>query len=96
MVGPATRRQRATAVQQRHRLDVAVARRDRYEQRVPREVEDHRERAGQEADDVELRHRQEPGHVAHRDAEDQRRTPEVGLHHQPPPGTHAIQPHAGG
>ena len=74
----ADRRERPAAVEQGHRLDVAVALGDRHEQRVPRQVEDDRQRARQEADDVELRHRQDAHDRGDRDAGDQRGPAKVG------------------
>src|SRR5437773_2547227 len=60
-------REGAAAVQQRVRLEVAVARDERDEQRAVGDEEEHTEGPDQEADDVQLRHRQHPEPAGDRD-----------------------------
>src|ERR1041384_6081734 len=52
-------REGAAAVEERVRLEVALTRDERHEQRRVRDEEEHAQRPDQEADDVELRQRQD-------------------------------------
>ena len=56
---PADVREGAAAVQKRAGLEVALPRHERDEERAVRDVEEHAQRADQEAGDVELPQRQQ-------------------------------------
>src|SRR5919198_348859 len=78
----ADERERAAAVEQRVRLEVALPRDERDEQRRVRDEEEDAQRPDEEGDDVELGERQDVEPVGDRDREEQRGAAEDGDEHR--------------
>ena len=76
-------------------LQIPVSARQRDEERRVREVEEHRERPGEEGDRVELSERQSIERVSERDRPYERRPAEVGGDHDPPAARHPVEPDSG-
>ncbi len=89
---PADERQRPAGVDQRVPLDVLVLGDQRHEQRGVRHREQHAQRPGGEGHREQLRERQHPERVAHRDAGHQHEPAQVGADHDGAAAAAAVDP----
>ena len=92
--GPGELGARARDLELRVAVDELVARHERRQVRLVGDVEEHRQHADDEADDVELPDRQRVEGVRERDRREQRRAPEVADDEDRPP-RQAVDPDAG-